>query len=92
MFVRLIWLIELSCIPGVPEFFLFLDVAVCVKVSKQFPLVQFVNLFLSRCTKMLRKGRGEKSQHGAFGTTEKERGNPINPAENLYKVLDASEE
>lgn len=84
---------EPGCIPGVPEFFLFLDVAVCVEVSEQLPLVQFVNLFLLRCTQSDKKGKSEKkSQHGAFGTAKKRREYTINPAENLYKVSDASEE
>lgn len=51
---------EPGCIPGVPEFFLFLDVAVCVEVSEQLPLVQFVNLFLLRCTQSDKKGKSEK--------------------------------
>lgn len=39
---------RLCCIPRVSKFFLFLDVAVCVKVSVELPLVQLVDLVLLR--------------------------------------------
>lgn len=35
-----------GCIPWISKFFLFLDVAVCVKVSMELPLVQLVDLVL----------------------------------------------
>lgn len=36
----------LSCIPWVSKFLLFLDVAVCVKISMELPLIQLVDLVL----------------------------------------------
>lgn len=38
--------LQLSCIPWVSKFFLFLDVAVCVKISMELPLIQLVDLVL----------------------------------------------
>lgn len=37
---------QLSCIPWVSEFFLFLDVAVCVKAFVHLSLIQLVDLIL----------------------------------------------
>lgn len=38
--------LQRSAIPRVSKFFLFLDVAVCVKVAMELPLVQLVDLVL----------------------------------------------
>lgn len=43
-------------------------------------------------TKWLEREQGKKSQHDAFGMAKKQREYTIDPAENLHKVADASEE
>lgn len=82
--VRVAWFgcaLQLSCIPWVSKFFLFLDVAVCVKVSMELPLVQLVDLVLlrnkrinsgqrvvPRCEEMNTPALSQLPPHTAFGT------------------------